>query len=252
MHWLRAEFAAGCGSTLWGLNRTLTDAITGTVIVRGRSRDSDETTIQRGCESEETRNSPPPSPLFLSLALCVGIYDERRAGIAQRSESQPHMRWSDKSKLVRTDRCLPDDFQCDQDEDIEIVLGVDWFCLREESPGFISPVKSDPPHGRRPMGGKHCLVQNLGGRSKISCAPEKHTPIFDGSWTRTRVSRAQSPNAGPKGKGERRETSEYNARTAVNLFLVQPEILAAVASIHVRPMKTNQRLQKRLHVNSPL
>ena len=176
MHWLRAEFAAGCGSTLWGLNRTLTDAITGTVIVRGRSRDSDETTIQRGCESEETRNSPPPSPLFLSLALCVGIYDERRAGIAQRSESQPHMRWSDKSKLVRTDRCLPDDFQCDQDEDIEIVLGVDWFCLREESPGFISPVKSDPPHGRRPMGGKHCLVQNLGGRSKISCAPEKHSP----------------------------------------------------------------------------
>ena len=56
MHWLRAEFAAGCGSTLWGLNRTLTDAITGTVIVRGRSRHSDETTIQRGCESEETRN----------------------------------------------------------------------------------------------------------------------------------------------------------------------------------------------------
>ena len=86
-------------------------------------------------------------------------------------------------------------------------------------------------------------------QSTESCAPEKHTPIFDGSWTRTRVSRAQSPNAGPKGKGKRRETSEYNARTAVNLFLVQ--ILAAVASIHVRPMKTNQRLQKRLHVNSP-
>ena len=71
MHWLRAEFAAGCGSTLWGLNRTLTDAITGTVIVRGRSRDSDETTIQRGCESEETRNPPPSSCPSLSVSAFI-------------------------------------------------------------------------------------------------------------------------------------------------------------------------------------
>ena len=80
---------------------------------------------------------------------------------------------------------------------------------------------------------------------------KNHVPIFDGPGTRTGVFRMLYPDAGPKDKGKRRETSKSTTRTAVNLSLVQ--ILVVVASNAKYSYETyeNEEVGKRLHVNSP-